>query len=109
MKPTAEQDLQTRLQAIRSLGGNDQAFVDATIARNILHEDLGQFEGSLTTYNLDDATRDRLIAHARQDAAHAVMSASSLSKDVGGLKRSINLLIGLMAVLLVIELVRFVV
>ncbi|UWU13988.1 hypothetical protein N2599_17965 [Rhizobium sullae] len=40
MGQTAEEDL----QPIRSLGG-DQAAVDAAIARNILHEELGQFEG----------------------------------------------------------------
>ncbi|TCU16325.1 hypothetical protein [Rhizobium sullae] len=67
MGQTAEEDL----QPIRSLGG-DQAAVDVAIARNILHEELGQFEGSLTIYNLDDATRDRLIAHAGQEYVFSI-------------------------------------
>jgi len=53
------------------------------IARTILHEDLGHFceEGDRPTlYTLDDDTKDRLLAHARQDSAHAVILATDAVK-----------------------------
>ncbi|NKK58783.1 hypothetical protein GFM44_23070 [Rhizobium leguminosarum bv. viciae] len=107
MGQTAEADLKVRLDAIRSLGG-DQAAVDAAIARNILHEELGQFEGSsLPTYGLDDATRDRLIAHARQDAAHAIMGIGTLTKEVRDLRRLISVVVVLLVVLIAVELARY--
>ncbi|MHC2454523.1 hypothetical protein ACVMIX_001164 [Rhizobium leguminosarum] len=107
MGQTAEADLKVRLDAIRSLGG-DQAAVDAAIARNILHEELGQFEDSaLATYNLDDTTRDRLIAHARQDAAHAIMGIGTLTNEVRSLRRSISAVVVLLVVLIAVELPRY--
>jgi hypothetical protein len=85
-KISAEDDLRMRLRAIREIG-DDRGFANATIARNVLHEDLGYFDTSLQTYNLDEATRDRLLVHARQDAAHAVIAAGSLAKEVRKLRR----------------------
>lgn len=44
-------------------------------AGHVLHADLenGEDEGGASyVYHLTDAQRDRLLAHARQDAAHAV-------------------------------------
>ncbi|MBY5768570.1 hypothetical protein HFN63_00285 [Rhizobium leguminosarum] len=106
MGQTAEQDLQARLQAIRTVGGG-QAEVDATIARNILHEDLGHFDGQLTIYHLDDATRDRLIAHSRQDAALAVLNVGTLTKEVRGLRRLILAVVMLLVILFAVELARY--
>lgn len=40
-----------------------------------LDQDLGPEPGHLHTYDLDDETRDRLIAHTRQDASLAVYTA----------------------------------
>jgi len=41
-------------------------------SKNILDDDLGSFEDSTRfDYDLDEASRDRLLAHARQDAAMA--------------------------------------
>lgn len=56
----------------------------------------------------DPVARDRLLAHERQDASHAVIRVGSLTKEVASLKRLIMLLIGLTVVLLAIELARFV-
>lgn len=103
---TAEQDLKVRLETIRTVEGNNQAAFDETAARNILHEDLGRFDGEVTTYGLDQATRDRLIAHTRQDAAHAVLSVGSLSKEVRGLRRSIKRVIALLFAVLAVEILR---
>ncbi|TAU55734.1 hypothetical protein ELI43_24355 [Rhizobium leguminosarum] len=106
-KLTAEQDLKTRLGAIRALGGNDPAEINATIARNILHEDLGRFEGDQTIYGLDQVKRDRLLAHARQDAALAVLGISTITNEVRGLNRKVSFLIALVVAVLALELLRF--
>ena len=86
-KQTASDDLKTRLQVIRGVEGNNQAAIDATTARNILHEELGFFSDEQTTYNMDEVTRNRLIAHTRQDAAHAVLSVGNVAREVDKLKR----------------------
>lgn len=48
-------------------------------ARNILDDDLGRFDDSgKVDYDLDQPTRDRLLAHSRQDVAmiyHALVKA----------------------------------
>jgi hypothetical protein len=91
--PTAKQALKSSLSAIKAVGGGVDD-IDAEVARNILNEDLGNFSGSyLTNYALDDETRDRLIAHARQDAAHAVVLCSRLSRELRVLKRMLYLVI----------------
>lgn len=44
------------------------------LGRNILQHELGDFgEWDGLQYKLDDETRDRLLAHARQDAAAALL------------------------------------
>lgn len=58
-KMSAEADLKIRLDAIRSVEGNSQASIDAAIARNILHEDLGYFTNVRTDYTLRAATFSR--------------------------------------------------
>jgi len=64
-------DLQNKLDAIKSLKVSDKHnLVWDAMARNILADDLGEFSDSFKQdYEMDDITRDRLIAHARSDAA----------------------------------------
>jgi len=81
-KLTAKEALKAELDAIKSLRG-DASMIDAAIGRNILREDLGEYKTDwLASYSLDEHTRDRLIAHARQDAAHAVLIASRIRGEV---------------------------
>ena len=47
-----------------------EAHNNDSLGRNILKTDLGDF-GPETNYALDEETRDRLIAHSRQDIAAA--------------------------------------
>lgn len=47
-------------------------------ARYNLDQDLGNETGSNYEYDLDDAMRDRLLAHTRQDASLAVMLANEV-------------------------------
>ena len=66
------------------------------------------------TYDVDEETRHRLLAHGRQDASHAVLNTSSLLDEVLLLKRqvrrltnmSIGTLILLVLVLAVVSLRR---
>lgn len=102
----ADQDIQQRLHIIRSIHGGDQAAIDAASARDILREDLGYFDHVPTVYALDDKTRDRLIAHARQDAAHAALSVGSLTRDVRKLQGFIRLVLILLLTLLALEFYR---
>lgn len=54
------------------------------VAREGLHGELGYIDdGVPTVYNLDDDTRDRLIAHGRQDAAHALGNTINISQAFG--------------------------
>jgi hypothetical protein len=82
----AKTALRAQLRFIKEMGG-DQSERDAAIARNVLHEDLGYYDKRQFIYDLDEATRDRLITHARQDAAHAVISVSSIQKQLRKTKR----------------------
>lgn len=100
-KRTASEDLAARVGTIRAVQGDDMAAINAATARNILHEELGYFSDPQTGYNLDEGTRNRLLAHARQDAAHAVLSLGTLSADVRKLQRSAKVIIALLAVLIV--------
>lgn len=87
----AESALRSQLKFIKDMGGG-RTQQDAAIARNVLHEDLGYYDGQQSIYNLDDDTRDRLITHARQDAAHAVISAASIYQEVLSIKRRVAFL-----------------
>ena len=80
---------------------------DATIAvmtaKDILHEDLGwdSDRPPENFYDLDKDTQDRLITHARQDAAHAVLTAGQTLDVVYGIQRRlkrIGFLVGIIAV-----------
>lgn len=72
MAYTKNEELKTDLANIRPIRGwlsVDQRRWEAR-ARNVLHDDLGYFDDSgKVDYDLDQPTRDRLLAHARQDVA----------------------------------------
>ncbi|WP_173995736.1 hypothetical protein [Agrobacterium tumefaciens] len=100
-RQTASEDLRVRIATIHAVQGNDQAAVDAATARNILHEELGYFSDPQTGYSIDEATRNRLLAHTRQDAAHAVLAVASLAGEVRKLRRLAKVAVALLAVLTV--------
>jgi hypothetical protein len=73
-----------KLRQHRKLGSTQQT-IDAESARHILHEELGYYADAATAqraYHLDDETRDRLIAHARQDSSHAIFAIASLASEM---------------------------
>jgi hypothetical protein len=76
---TAKDAHSASLWARRSLGQKGAFWDNYATARVTLEGDLGQFTDQPPAYyDLDEPTRDRLLAHARQDAAHALLNTSSL-------------------------------
>lgn len=106
---SADEHLKIQLAMSKDMGWKDANALNGVVARNVLHEDLGRYEGHLHVYNLSDDARDRLLAHARQDAAHALCNTSSLLDQVKALRRTMLTLIGLMifSVLSVTALILF--
>ena len=79
---TRQEDLQSRIDAVEDIPV--AAFKKPKMrwnahSGNILDDDLGQFSDSIKfDYELDKTTRDRLIAHARQDSAMAFLAAADV-------------------------------
>jgi hypothetical protein len=63
-----------------------QMLKDQRLAQNILDADLGHFSDRPPDCVLDQAVRDRLLAHARRDAAHALINTVRLISNVKELK-----------------------
>jgi len=60
-----------------------------SLGQNILREEIGYFgpwEGAI--YSFDQETRDRLLAHCRQDTASAYMMAQSAFKEAHDARRA---------------------
>ena len=82
---TKDEDLKLKLQTLKSLNntaGENKVLEWDMISRNISSEDRGEFKDSFCpTYDLDDVTRERLLVHARQDAAMTFLAASDTYKQ----------------------------
>ncbi|ARQ08618.1 hypothetical protein NXC12_CH00527 [Rhizobium etli] len=87
-KLTFQEAVKLELETIKTVQGRvNQNTVEATMARFVLKEDLCELKNEWpTTYDLDEDTRDRLIAHARQDAALAYYSSNNTKKEVRRLR-----------------------
>lgn len=84
-KETPKEALRSQIQAALDFplpDNNREMTTNRAIARNVLHTELGRYAETQPVYSLDQETRDRLIAHARQDAAHALLNTISLMKEV---------------------------
>ena len=53
----------------------------------MLDEDLGLYSDPPRYYDLDQETRDRLLAHARQDAAHALINTGDILNQLAIIAR----------------------
>jgi hypothetical protein len=74
---TADEALKRSLEVERMMTPPDAHWKkEATriTARNVLHSELGLFKDEQRVYHLDEATRDRLLAHDRQDTAHTLLN-----------------------------------
>ena len=95
------EDLKARLLAEEKLalstgGPWTEAHRSRVIARNVLQEEIGRFGPMGTIYSLSEDERDRLIAHTRQDSAHALMITDATAETSQKILRAINFLIGAM-------------
>jgi hypothetical protein len=63
------------------------------IARSVLHEELGYIGSQREPYNLSSATRDILIAHGRQDAAHALSNSRAILDRLQKLTRLLRVVL----------------
>jgi hypothetical protein len=101
-KPTAEEALKSTLDAMKGWAAPDadtSSTANSIVARNVLQEDLGLYEDHQPDYHLDQETRDRLIAHTRQDAAHALVNTIRLMQAVSKLERQfMNVRIGIIVI-----------
>jgi hypothetical protein len=108
----AEADLKVRLDTIKAVNkhagiSNLEACAEANaaVALNVLKEtlgDYGPYEGR--HYSLSDKTRDILIAHARQDAAHALANTVDIMRVMDRVERGLRRALWLVSVLTVVSL-----
>jgi len=97
-RPTAVESLRTALKTRRELEGRlSDTDVNFEVARNVLHEDLGYVGDRRIGYDLEDDTKDILLAHARQDAAHALLNSVTLLKKQKRLHLLMYVAVGLLA------------
>ena len=72
------------------------------LGRNVLHEEIGILAGEARIYDFDAATRDRLLAHSRQDVAMQCGLLVPMHTQVHELKRQVKHLKRLVLLILVI-------
>lgn len=77
---TTDEAIHIALKSAKMLEGKlSENRANDVVARGNLHGELGYHDdGNERVYNLDEQTRDRLIVHGRQDAAHALLNTISL-------------------------------
>jgi hypothetical protein len=89
---SSQEALSSALKALRLVGKTGDSWDNHAVAQNILHEELGQFPATLQgEYDLDEVVRDRLLAHGRQDTAHALANTISLLRRIQNLERLVSL------------------
>jgi hypothetical protein len=99
-RPTAAESWRATVAANKDFRLGADA-LDAELGRQILHGDLGNYrDQSGPDYYLDEDTRDRLIAHARQDAAHAVIVSTRTLKIARRLQWACVAIIALLLLIL---------
>jgi hypothetical protein len=76
------------------------------IGKNILREETGYFGGYTgTAYNLDEPTRNLLLAHGRQDAAHSLCNTISMMEVLNEIKARQRVHTKLLSVALIVTIV----
>jgi hypothetical protein len=93
---TSDEALAISLRAAKAMfvgGSNWNKQANHIVSRNVLERDLGRYSDFLPAYHLDEDTRDRLLAHGRQDAAETLCHVSTLMDEVHKLRKTLNGLI----------------
>ena len=75
----AESALQETINSQRSMGMKGEHWDNYAIARNVLQEEIGLHgEPPRESYHFSQGTYEVLLAHSRQDVAHALCNTKSL-------------------------------
>lgn len=107
-RPTMSETLEMELSSYRSIAlpGDDETKRTIEIyARLGMENDLGLYADGPRAYDVDQAHRDILLAHARRDAAEALLTSQAVLQEVRAINRTITslcrwLLIGISAYIL---------
>lgn len=84
--------LQSSIAALKLVGKTGDSWRNHAVAQNTLQDELGEFPANFQShYELDEATRDRLLAHTRQDSAHALLNTISLLLRLQWLQRQLTI------------------
>jgi hypothetical protein len=74
----AEVELASTLKAWRDMGLTSEHQENLAIARNVTNEEMGRYGEHALEYSLQQKTKDTLLAHGRQDVAHALCNTKSI-------------------------------
>ena len=88
-KASFSETIQAKNRADQLLPPNNQGALsrNAFMSQCMLNDDLGNFSDSRNSvYDLSEDQRDRLIAHARQDAAHATLNSIEIINSIKSIK-----------------------
>jgi hypothetical protein len=99
---SAEEALIAVTKANAEMGGRtDPHSQNLFVASNVLKEELGLYDDyHQPDYDLDKATADVLLAHARQDAAHALSNTASILEVLSSIRTQLR--IGLVLLFLLV-------
>jgi hypothetical protein len=80
----AEENLRGVIRALNALNGGraSQNEINVAIAKNVMLEDIGTFGDPNPVYGLSEGDKDRLLAHARQDAANAMLNSANALEEI---------------------------
>jgi hypothetical protein len=86
----AEKTLASALAMVPKSGGASKA--NYLIARNVFQEEIGRYGEFDMEYRFNQKTNDILLAHGRQDAAHALLNTSSLLEQGAKISAQLRIL-----------------
>lgn len=84
--------IKATIKAQHAAGLKSESWDNQAIASDVLSKDLGYKRSDRPHYHLDDQTKDILLVHARQDAAHTLINTISLLERIDKLDRTVQIL-----------------
>jgi hypothetical protein len=97
----ATRNIAASIRGQREVGLKGDHWDNYAIAQGVLRDEIdSDSKTGRFPFNLDQETRDILLAHARQDAAHALCNTASVLKRVRTLTRLVYLLLAINVVIL---------
>ena len=97
--------LASAISALPFKGAVRDSNINELVAKDVLDQELGYDGAERAVYDLDQKTRDVLLAHGRKDAAHALLNTVTLLGRVQTLTRLVRALIVIVAILAVVAVI----